>query len=149
MTESSLRLDHQLCHRFYTASNAFTRAYRPLLKPLNLTYPQYIVLMGLWEQDKISILELIKQTQIDGGSLSLILDKLKAKGLLNISPSAQDKRKRIIQLTPQGVKLKTQAIKIPGLMWCKMNNLTEQEALTLIQLIDKVNLDLKSAQKPE
>lgn len=75
-----LKLENQLCHRFYTLSNAFTRAYRPLLKTLDITYPQYVTLMALWENDDITIANLLEVTDIDGGAMSLILKKLEAKG---------------------------------------------------------------------
>ena len=65
-----LKLENQLCHRFYTLSNAFTRAYRPLLKALDITYPQYVTLMALWETDHITIAELLDRTAIDGGAMS-------------------------------------------------------------------------------
>ncbi len=74
-----LKLENQLCHRFYTLSNAFTRAYRPLLKALDITYPQYVTLMALWETDDITIAELLEKTVIDGGAMSLILKKLKKR----------------------------------------------------------------------
>ena len=92
-----LKLENQLCHRFYTLSNAFTRAYRPLLKALDITYPQYVTLMALWEDDDITIAELLDRTAIDGGAMSLILKKLQDKGFLVVTKDKADKRVKRVQ----------------------------------------------------
>ena len=76
LAPDTLKLESQLCHRFYTLSNAFTRAYRPMLKSLDITYPQYVVMMALWEQSNVTIAELLDKTVIDGGAMTLILKKL-------------------------------------------------------------------------
>ncbi|MEC8226255.1 MAG: MarR family transcriptional regulator, partial [Pseudomonadota bacterium] len=67
MKYPQLKLDNQLCHRLYMASNGIARAYRDSLNQLDLTYPQYVVMMALWEKDQISIAELLEKTAIDGG----------------------------------------------------------------------------------
>lgn len=146
MNDDALKLENQLCHRLYTASNALTRAYRPLLNQLNITYPQYLVMMALWEKDTISIHKLRNKTKMDGGSLTLILDKLSAHQFITIEPAEQDKRLRILKLTEKGRKLKIQAAHIPELMWCKLNTLKASEATTLINLIDKLLMDLASSE---
>ena len=73
MTFNQLQLKNQLCHRLYMASNSIVRAYREPLSDLNITYPQYVVMMALWEQDKVTIAELVKKTAIDGGAMTQIL----------------------------------------------------------------------------
>lgn len=73
------RLKNLLCHRLYTASNAITRTYRPFLEALQLTYPQYITMVALWEKDNLSVKELHKITEIDNGCLSLMLKKMLEK----------------------------------------------------------------------
>ncbi len=73
MSINQLKLKNQLCHRLYMASNSIVRAYREPLRELNLTYPQYIVMMALWEQDEITIAELVEKTAIDGGAMTQIL----------------------------------------------------------------------------
>ena len=142
MDDDVLKLKNQLCHRLYTASNAFTRAYRPLLSPLGLTYPQYLVLMALWEQDQVPIYQLIDLTRIDGGSLTQILIKLQSKELIQLLPADDDRRKRIVKLSEKGHLLKEEALKVPTLMACQLRVLTFAEAHQLIALLDKLNLDL-------
>ncbi|PIQ29160.1 MarR family transcriptional regulator [bacterium (Candidatus Blackallbacteria) CG17_big_fil_post_rev_8_21_14_2_50_48_46] len=143
MHEDSLKLENQLCHRLYTASNAMTRAYRPLLSELDLTYPQYLVMLALWQKDQIQVNRLIELTLIDGGSLTQILAKLQEKELLKSRTASDDRRKRLLCLTPKGQALKQAALKIPGLMLCKLKSLSLKEFQTLIELIDKLNQDLE------
>ena len=139
MNYDNLKLDNQLCHRLYTVSNAMTRAYRPMLKELDITYPQYIVLMALWEKDQVTILNLIERTSLDGGSLSLILCKIKSKGLIAVDKCDGDKRQKIVSLTEKGSLLKDKAITIPEKMWCSLESLNYDDALKLIELLDKMN----------
>ena len=78
MSINQLKLKNQLCHRLYMASNSIVRAYRELLSVLNITYPQYVVMMALWEQDKITIAQLVEKTAIDGGAMTQILKKIQS-----------------------------------------------------------------------
>ena len=133
-----LKLENQLCHRFYTLSNAFTRAYRPLLKALDITYPQYVTLMALWETDDITIAELLEKTVIDGGAMSLILKKLEEKGFLVVNKDELDKRVKRVQLTEMGKEKKTIAEKVPAQMLCKLNGMSAEESRTLKNLLDKL-----------
>lgn len=135
----ALKLENQLCHRFYTVSNAFSRAYRPLLKSLDITYPQYVVLMALWEQDDIPISALLRRTRIDGGAMTLILRKLQDKGYLALNADPHDKRSRRVRLTKVGTDARTQAETIPLQMVCNLNSLTAEEAIQLRDLIDKLS----------
>jgi DNA-binding MarR family transcriptional regulator len=111
-----LKLENQLCHRFYTLSNAFTRAYRPLLKALDITYPQYITLMALWEANNITIAELLERTAIDGGAMTLILKKLNEKQFLTIEKDEHDKRVKRVMLTEEGKSKKHIAQDVPSQM---------------------------------
>ena len=133
-----LKLENQLCHRFYTLSNAFTRAYRPLLKALDITYPQYVILMALWETDHITIAELLERTAIDGGAMSLILKKLEDKGFLMVTKDETDKRVKRVQLTKMGKKKKTIAEEVPAQMLCKLKGMSAQESRELVKLLDKL-----------
>lgn len=136
----TLKLERQLCHRFYTLSNAFTRSYRPLLKQLDITYPQYVVMMALWECDGITIHELLDKTMIDGGAMTLILKKLANKGFLQVIKDPMDKRVRRVYLCDKGKAAKTQAKEIPTQMLCKLNAMTQQDAKNLASLLDKLQL---------
>ena len=142
--KDSLTLNKQLCHRFYTVSNAFSRAYRPLLKDLDITYPQYVVLMSLWENEGITISDLVEHTKIDSGAMSLILKKLESKGFITVSRAASDKRIRIVSLTAYGRSCRARAQTIPEQMRCNLSNISDQEASTLIQLIDKLSNELNA-----
>ena len=134
----ALKLENQLCHRFYTLSNAFTRAYRPLLAALDITYPQYVVMMALWEQDDVTIAGLLTKTLIDGGAMSLILKKLEQKGLLTVKQDEKDKRVKKVLLTEAGRAAKTTAEAVPAQMLCKFQGMTADEARQLVTLIDKL-----------
>ncbi|MFT4941660.1 MAG: DNA-binding MarR family transcriptional regulator [Paraglaciecola sp.] len=142
MSINQLKLKNQLCHRLYMASNSIVRAYRELLSDLNLTYPQYVVMMALWEQDKITIAELVEKTAIDGGAMTQILKKMADKSLLIIVKDLQDKRKRFVQLTQQGQTLKIEAVNIPNKISCKFNSIDSEQVKQLMQLLDLVVNDL-------
>ena len=142
MNNNVVKLENQLCHRFYSVSNAFTRAYRPMLEQLDLTYPQYVVMMGLWESDEVTISNLLAQTRIDGGAMTQILKKLEQKGYIVLSSVDGDKRSKKVSLTEAGKKLQTAAIDIASEMRCRFKHLTAEEAQQLMGLIDKLYIEL-------
>jgi len=142
MKYDQLRLDRQICHRLYMATNAVQRVYRPLLEALDLTYPQYVVMMALWQSDQVTIQQLLDQTRIDGGAMTQIMKKMAAKGLLQLVPDQDDKRKKIVSLTTAGRELRDEAVKIPEQIHCAFPSVSEQEAGQLIALLDKVNAEL-------
>lgn len=113
-------LDVQICHSLYSATNALIRAYRPLLSPLDLTYPQYIVMLSLWQQDHVSIKELGEHTRFDSGTLTPILKRLEFKGWILRQLSELDERQKVITLTAEGKKLKRAAKKIPEKIACSL-----------------------------
>ncbi|MBU2918300.1 MarR family winged helix-turn-helix transcriptional regulator [Psychrosphaera sp. F3M07] len=139
MEYPQLKLDNQICHRLYMASNRIIRNYRDPLIQLDLTYPQYIVMMALWEKDGITIADLLEKTAIDGGAMTQILKKMTDKSLLSIVKDENDKRKRIIKLETHGSELRHQAAAIPDKIRCSFSHMTDQEAQQLIALLDKVN----------
>lgn len=142
MSFEQLNLKNQLCHRLYMASNSIARTYREPLAALDLTYPQYVVMMALWEKDKVSITTLIETTAIDGGAMTQILKKMTDKSLLNVIKDENDKRKKWVQLTTKGDALKREAACIPKSIFCKLNSLDSQKAKQLMQLLDLVLSDL-------
>jgi DNA-binding MarR family transcriptional regulator len=121
------------------ASNRIIRDYREPLTQLDLTYPQYIVMMALWEKDGITIAELLEKTSIDGGAMTQILKKMTDKSLLSIVKDEDDKRRKVIKLEPHGDELRHQAASIPEKIKCSFSHMTDQEAQQLIMLLDKVN----------
>lgn len=109
----SLRLADQLCFSLYAASRAMTAAYAPLLAPLGLTYPQYLVMLVLWERDGVAVKEIGEALALDSGTLTPLLKRLEAQGLLLRTRSEQDERVVQIHLTKAGRALKTKAQSIP------------------------------------
>ncbi len=143
MTTDNQQLDNQLCHRFYVIANAITRKYKPMLDKINLTYPQYVVMMALWEKDNISVTELQKKTLIDIGCLSVMLKKMVDKQFIEMIVSSTDRRKKTIQLTHKGKKLKTAAqVEKKKLQEENQSNLTDKEYNQLIELLDKLKAGL-------
>ena len=137
MSIADLKLDRQVCHALYSASNALVRAYRPLLTPLDLTYPQYVVMMSLWQADHVSITHLSGHTRFDAATLTPMLKRLEDKGLLLRQAAQDDERKKIISLTKAGKKLRNKAGKVPGEIACA-SSLSRQQALQLKQLCEQV-----------
>jgi DNA-binding MarR family transcriptional regulator len=108
-----LALDKQLCFALYSASLAMTKVYKPLLAPLGLTYPQYLVMLALWEHDGQSVSELGNRLALDSGTLTPLLKRLEAQGQLSRERDVEDERRVIVRLTPAGRQLKVQARRVP------------------------------------
>jgi DNA-binding MarR family transcriptional regulator len=108
-----LKLDQQLCFALYSSSLAMTKLYKPLLAPLGLTYPQYLALLVLWERDKITVGELGERLFLDSGTLTPLLKRMQASGWLQRERAADDERRVIVSLTPEGRALRRKARAIP------------------------------------
>jgi DNA-binding MarR family transcriptional regulator len=108
-----LALDRQLCFALYSATHAMTRAYQPLLAPLGLTYPQYLVMLVLWEQDGLTVTQLGERLALDSGTLTPLLKRLEAAGHLQRLRDAADERRVRLQLSASGRALRGQAASIP------------------------------------
>lgn len=108
-----LLLDQQICFALYRASRAIIRAYGPLLKPLGLTYSQYLVMLVLWEKDQISVKEIGERLALDSATLTPLLKKLELQHLVNRQRHLDDERVVEIKLTKQGQALKAKAQVIP------------------------------------
>ncbi|MGW0247515.1 MarR family winged helix-turn-helix transcriptional regulator [Nocardia goodfellowii] len=111
-----LRLDEQLCFPLYAASRAMTAVYRPKLDKLGLTYPQYLVMLALWERDGRSVGELCTTLSLDSGTLSPLLKRLQTAGLVQRHRSTADERRVEIRLTGTGREMRAQARDIPNEM---------------------------------
>ena len=111
-----LLLENQTCFAVHATAHAFAQAYKPLLAPLNLTYPQYLVMLLLWEKDDRSVSELGAPLFLDSGTLSPLLKRLRAAGYVTRSPDAHDERVTRIALTPEGAALRAKAEMIPSAM---------------------------------
>lgn len=119
--DAHLRLDAQLCFAVYSAEHAFTRAYRPLLKALGLTYPQYLIMLVLWENDGQTVKSLGEKLLLDSGTLTPLLKRLEAAGLVRRARSAQDERVVNVTLTDQGAVLKDKAREVPLKLACSID----------------------------
>ena len=126
-----LKLDHQLCFALYSASLAMTKFYKPLLDPLGLTYPQYLVMLVLWEADGITVSQLGERVALDSGTLTPLLKRLEASDLVRRLRDTADERRVLLQLTPVGRALKSKAMAVPESMACASGcALDELAALT-------------------
>ena len=111
--ENWLRLDRQICFSLHAASRAFNGVYRVILKDLGLTYPQYLVMLVLWEQDDLPVKKLGEQLRLDSGTLSPLLKRLEAAGLVRRERSARDERSVEVRLTGEGAALRERALQVP------------------------------------
>ena len=109
----AMKLDNQLCFPLYAASRVVTGAYTPYLKPLGLTYTQYIVMLVLWEQDGITVGDLCRRLMLDSGTLSPLIKKMISLGFVTKEHSKEDERVVLIHLTEQGKALQEKAKDIP------------------------------------
>jgi len=126
-----LKLDHQLCFALYSSSLAMTKLYKPLLDPLNLTYPQYLAMLVLWEGDGISVSDLGQRLLLDSGTLTPLLKRLEASGWVRRERDSADERRVLLHLTPAGKALKIRAAKVPPQVACATScSLEELNSLT-------------------
>jgi len=109
-----LRLDNQLCFAIYACSREMTRLYRPLLEELGLTYPQYLVMLVLWEKEEATVKQLGEALYLDSGTLTPLLKRMEGAGLIVRQRSGEDERKVVVSLTEAGQSLKRRACSIPG-----------------------------------
>ncbi len=109
-----LLLDNQVCFALYSASLAMTKLYKPLLEAIGLTYPQYLVMLVLWERDGLTVSELGERLFLDSGTLTPLLKRLEGAGLIARLRDAQDERRVRLTLTADGRALRTEAQKIPA-----------------------------------
>ena len=113
-----LQLDRQLCFALYSASLAMTKIYKPLLEPLGLTYPQYLVLLALWERDGLAVNELGERLFLDSGTLTPLLKRMQAAGWLTRERDPADERRVLVRPTDAGRALRRQADDVPREMAC-------------------------------
>ena len=112
--DEALLLDNQLCFALYSASLAMTKLYKPLLDELGLTYPQYLVMLVLWEGDGLMVSELGQRLYLDSGTLTPLLKRLETAGLVSRMRDVADERRVHVHLTAAGRKLKTRAARVPA-----------------------------------
>ena len=132
-----IKLENQLCFPLYACSKEIVRRYASFLDQLDLTYTQYIAMMVLWEKQQTSVSELGKCLYLDSGTLTPMLKKLEAKGLITRHRSETDERSVVVQVTEQGMALREKAVEIPPQMGSCLK-LSPKEAETLYRLCYRI-----------
>ena len=137
-----LQLDNQICFAVYSAGHAFNRVYKPLLDKLGLTYPQYLVMLVLWERDQVPVKKIGEKLFLDSGTLTPLLKRLEAAGLVKRTRSVDDERKVIVTLTAQGKGLRDRAGAVPqgilGASGCTVDELVSMKE-EIVALRDRLN----------
>ena len=147
MESKNLELNNQICFPIYSTSRLITKAYKPFLEDLGLTYPQYLVMLALWETDQIAIKQLVERTRFDAGTLTPILKRLSLKGLITIEKSDNDSRQKIITVTTQGKELCDEAKSVPLALQCQID-MSKEDAQQLKALTEQLYRLLKKS-KPD
>ena len=135
---SIAQLDEQLCFALYSASNSLTRIYRALLEPHGLTYPQFVVLMALWQKDNVSITQLAQKTGLAKATMTPLLKRLEVKGLIERQRLADNDRQKNIVLTKSGRELAQQSGEITDQVFCA-TTLTQEEAQSMIAACHQIS----------
>ncbi|WP_068777049.1 MarR family winged helix-turn-helix transcriptional regulator [Paenibacillus sp. FJAT-26967] len=150
-SESRHKLENQLCFALYACSREITRMYTPLLDELGVTYPQYLVLLVLWEEGEATVKELGERLFLDSGTLTPMLKRMEASGILTRTRSSLDERSVVIQLTDQGRKLEKRGACIPDQLLTRVDGDQEEADLLLRQVrgllmtVNKLNRSAKDS----
>jgi DNA-binding MarR family transcriptional regulator len=139
-SDELLKLNNQLCFQLYSVSRLMTKLYQPLLKPLDLTYPQYLVMLVLWEQQmgyKFTVTNLGQRLKLDSGTLTPLLKRLESKHLIKRQRSSEDERQVWIRLAPLGDSLKSQAKRVPEKLLYE-TGIKEQDLNTTRELLKRL-----------
>lgn len=151
----ALKLENQLCFRFYTVSRLITQAYGPLLDRLGVTYPQYLVLLVLWEKDGQPVNDIAKKLVLETNTVTPLLKRMEAEGLLRRTRGTEDARQVIVSLTEKGCRLRETAKDIPGQMGSTITccNIPPEQfprlAATLDALIQTLKPGFRTGEKCE
>ncbi|MEV2251822.1 MarR family transcriptional regulator [Streptomyces sp. NPDC050147] len=140
-----LRLDHQVCFSLHAASRAFGGVYRDALKDLGLTYPQYLVMLVIWEHGPQPVKAIGERLRLDSGTLSPLLKRLESAGLVRRERSAADERSVTVELTDSGEGLRERALPVPRRILAA-TGMTVEEVLTLQGLLARLTGSLDQAQ---
>ena len=145
MAYELLKLDNQLCFRLYTAARLTMGAYHPYLDPLGITYPQYLVMLVLWEHEKQTVMDISHRLQLDTNTVTPLLQRMEKAGLIKRTKGKEDARQRIVTLTDKGLAMQEQAKHIPECLSAEiLNHIGSIEELTkIIPTLDKLIEGLK------
>ena len=146
-----LKLDNQLCFRFYTVSRLITQAYRPLLEPLGLTYPQYLVMLVLWEHDNQTVSEITQRLGLETNTVTPLIQRMEKAGLVVRTKGIVDSRQTLVSLTKHGQRLEHEAREIPE---CLVSNLlpsgtvpSAAQVSQMAALLDNLIVTLRKAEQ--
>ena len=141
-----LKLENQLCFRLYTASRYVTASYTPFFKEYNITYPQYLVLMVLWEKDNRVISEITDLLHLETNTVTPLLQRMEKVGLIVRQKSKVDSRQRIISLSRRGKQLEEKIKEVPNCIARSVieNGISTEELQTLVQTLDKLIASLSN-----
>jgi len=146
MIKEEFKLDNQLCFRLYTASRLLTQAYHPLLSAYGLTYPQYLVLLVLWEKDAQPVNDIAKRLFLETNTVTPLLQRMEKEGILTRKKGKQDARQMIIHLTPRGKRLQESLSNVPatvgGAVLCESVN--PETVPDLFRMLDDMIARLKA-----
>ncbi|MDX6349898.1 MAG: MarR family transcriptional regulator, organic hydroperoxide resistance regulator [Streptomyces sp.] len=146
--EDFLRLDHMVCFSLHAASRAFDSVYRVILKRLGLTYPQYLAMLVLWEHGELPVKKIGEYLRLDSGTLSPLLKRLEAAGLVRRERSAADERSVTVRLTDEGAALRERALLVPRRIY-EATGIGFDELRELHARLDRLTAALDSAALPE
>ena len=140
----NLKLGNQLCFAVYSAAHAFNAAYKPFLETLGLTYPQYLVLMVLWEEDGLMVREIGERLNLDSGTLTPMLKRLEAAGFVTRKRDAKDERQVRIELTQKARDARPTALEARRAVVCALGD-SEEEIQKLKRAVDQLHTMLRNA----
>lgn len=135
-----LKLDNQLCFRLYTAARLITQAYYPYFEPLGITYPQYLVLLALWEKDRQPVNDIARLLHLETNTVTPLIQRMERQGLVTRVKGEKDSRQRLVCLTDMGKALEEKAKTVPTCMGNMLfNKLDNPDSLTqIIPALDKL-----------
>ncbi|WP_461204845.1 MarR family winged helix-turn-helix transcriptional regulator [Clostridium sp. DL1XJH146] len=146
MNEENLLLERQICFRLYKTSRKMTRLYQPILNELGLTYPQYLVMLVLWEHKIIDFKELSEILDLKTGTLTPIVQKLANIGYLTKQKNKEDNRKIDVSITDDGMDIKKKAIDVPNSVFTKIG-MTPNKYYEYVKILDEIGEALDEAEK--
>ena len=148
MVYEQLKLDNQLCFRLYTASRLVAGAYNPYFEQLGITYPQYLVLLVLWEQDRQPVNDIAKRLHLETNTVTPLLQRMEKAGLIVRKRGEKDSRQRIVSLTPQAIAMREKAKEIPNQLTAEIAKYVSlDEMMALIPSLDKLIEGLQQSNK--
>ena len=150
MIREEFKLDNQLCFRLYTASRLLTQAYHPLLSEHGLTYPQYLVLLALWEKDAQPVNDIAKRLFLETNTVTPLLQRMEKEGMLIRKKGEKDARQMIVSLTGKGKALQRKLAEVPFTVGNAVicDSVTPESTPDLFRMLDDISAKLSDGRKP-